>query len=246
MHGELARRLDALAAYGAHLLERRPPLRPAQQRDAALHAPVVQRPVVLELERADAVGDGLDRVRKGVREVVHRVDAPAVTGAMVVRETDPVQRRVAQVDVGRGHVDARAQHHAALGVRAGAHLLQQFAALLGRARAVRRVAAGLGQGPAGRAHLLGARLVDIGVPQPHQILRARVQVLEVVGREVQVVLLRIGPVESQPAYRIEDRVDVFLVLARRIGIVETHGQRPWKSRARPKLRKIDLAWPRCR
>ena len=39
--------------------------------------PVVERPVVLVLEGAERVRDPLDRVRQGVRVVVHRIDAPA-------------------------------------------------------------------------------------------------------------------------------------------------------------------------
>ena len=41
-----------------------------------LDQPVVERPVILELERADRVGDALDRVRLAVGEVVQRIDAP--------------------------------------------------------------------------------------------------------------------------------------------------------------------------
>ena len=40
--------------------------------------PVVQRPVVFEFQRADGVGDALDRIRLAVGVVVHRVDAPLV------------------------------------------------------------------------------------------------------------------------------------------------------------------------
>ena len=50
-----------------------------------LDQPVVQRPVVLEFQRADRVGDALDRVRLAVRKIVGRVDAPGVAGARMRR-----------------------------------------------------------------------------------------------------------------------------------------------------------------
>ncbi len=72
--------------------------------------PVVERPVVLELQGAQRVGDALDRVRQGMCKIVHRVDAPAVLGAVVSRMLDAVEHRVAQVEVRRRHVDFRTQH----------------------------------------------------------------------------------------------------------------------------------------
>jgi hypothetical protein len=45
--------------------------------------PVVERAVHLELQRAQRVGDALERVLQRVREVVHGIDAPGVAGAVV-------------------------------------------------------------------------------------------------------------------------------------------------------------------
>ena len=103
-----------------------------------LDQPVVERPVRLELERADRVGDALDRVRLAVREVVRRVDAPRVAGPRMRGVEDPVQHRVAQVDVGRRHVDLRAKHARAVGELAGAHPREEVEVLVdagGRATA---------------------------------------------------------------------------------------------------------------
>ena len=101
----------------------------------SLH-PVVERAVVLELERADRVGDVLQRVRDAVGVVVHRVDAPLVAGAVVVRVADAVDDRVAQVDVRRVHVDLQPQHARAVGELAGAHAAEQVEVLRRRAVAI--------------------------------------------------------------------------------------------------------------
>ena len=86
-----------------------------------LEEPVVERAVVFELQRADGVGDALDGVGLAVGVVVHRVDAPLVAGAVMVGVEDAVHHRVAQVEVGRGHVDLGAQRAGAVGELAGPH-----------------------------------------------------------------------------------------------------------------------------
>ena len=55
-----------------------------------LHDPVVQRAVVLELQRAQGVGDALQRVLNGMGKVVHGIDAPLVALAVVVHMADAV------------------------------------------------------------------------------------------------------------------------------------------------------------
>ena len=121
----------------------------------ALVEPVVKRPVILELERADRVRDALDAIGSTVRPVVRRIDAPLVTSAMVMRVADAVHHRIAQVDVGRAHVDLRAQHVRAIGVLALAHLAEQALVLRHRSITGRRVAPRLGECAAARAHLVG-------------------------------------------------------------------------------------------
>ena len=136
-----------------------------------LDEPVVERPVILELERADRVRDALDRVRLAVGEVVQRVDAPLVAGARVGRVQDPVEHRVAQVEVRRGHVDLRPQHPRAVRELARAHALEQVEALLDRTVAPGAVPARLGEGAAVLADLVGGEVVDVGLAGLDQVRR---------------------------------------------------------------------------
>ena len=57
-----------------------------------LDEPVVQRPVHLELQGAERVGDALDGVALAVGVVVHGVDVPGVAGAVVGHLADPVEQ----------------------------------------------------------------------------------------------------------------------------------------------------------
>ena len=88
--------------------------------------PVVERPMVLEFERADRMGDALDGVRLAVGEIVARINAPGRAGARMLGVQDAVEHRIAQVDVARGHVDLGAQHARAVGKFAGAHAAEQI------------------------------------------------------------------------------------------------------------------------
>ena len=98
--------------------------------------PVVERPMVLEFERADRVRDAFDGVRLAVREIVARIDAPGVAGARMLGVQDAVEHRIAQVDVAGRHVDLGAQHARAVGKFAGAHAAEQIEIFLDAAAAI--------------------------------------------------------------------------------------------------------------
>jgi len=109
------------------------------------HDPVVQRAVDLVLQRAQRMGDALQRVLQRVLEVVHRVDAPLAAGAVVVVAQDAVERRVPHQDVRRRHVDLGAQHPRAVGELARLHAPEQVEVFLHGAVPVGAVDAGPGQ-----------------------------------------------------------------------------------------------------
>ena len=82
--------------------------------------------MVFELERADGVRDALDGIRLAMREVVHRIDAPFVAGAVMLGVQDAVHHGIAQVEIGRRHIDFRPQNARAIGEFAGSHALEQI------------------------------------------------------------------------------------------------------------------------
>ena len=129
-----------------------------------LDEPVVERTVDVEFERADRVGDVLDRVALPVGVVVHRVDAPLVARAVVAGMDDAVHDRVAEEHVGMRHVDLGAQHLLAVGELARLHAFEQVEVLLRRTVAPRRLFARLGDRAAAFADLLLRLVVDIGQP----------------------------------------------------------------------------------
>ena len=187
-----------------------------------LDVPVVEGAVGLELQGAQGVGDALDGVALAVGPVVHGVDAPALAGALVGGAEDAVHHRVAQDQVRRGHVDARAQDLLAVAELAGAHAREEVEVLLRRAAAERAVPPRLGEGAAGPADLLGRLVVDVGQAFADQLAGPVVELLEVVGG----VELALAPVEAEPADVLHLGVDELLLLARRVGVVEAQVAAP--------------------
>jgi hypothetical protein len=181
-----------------------------------IEEPVVERPVILELERAERMRRAFDRVRKRVRVVVHRIDAPLVARALVRHLANPIERRIAQVDVRRGHVDLRPQHAFAFRELTAPHGLEQPAVLLGRAVAVGAVASRLGQGTAILADLLRRGVIDVGESAIDELERELVKLREIIRGVTQ----PIAPVEAEPANVRLDGLDVFLALFLRIRVVE--------------------------
>ena len=181
-----------------------------------LHHPVIQGAVILILQRAQAVGDALQRIADGMGEVIHGVDAPRLARAVMLLEEDAVHGRVAHVDVGAGHVDLHAQDHAALGMLARFHLLKQTQAFLHGAVPIGAVPARLGEGAAVEAHLFGREFTHVGEPALDPVHGDIIALLIVLTGEKQPAL----PVESQPADVGHDAVHVFRLFLGGVGIVK--------------------------
>ena len=147
----------------------------------AVDDPVVERAVDLELEGAHGVGDALERVLDGVREVVHRVAVPGGAGAVVRQVDDAVDDGVAEVDVGRGHIDLGAEAARALGDLAGAHLSEEGQAFLGGAVTPGGGTPGLGGHAAVGLPLLLGELADVGLAAADELLGDGPHLLEAVA-----------------------------------------------------------------
>ncbi len=157
----------ALARDGEHQVRARELDLPRAARLALpqlVEEPVVERPMVLELERAQRMRRAFDRVRQRVRVVVHRIDAPLATRALMRDLADSIQRRIAQIDVRRRHVDLGAQHARAFVEVAAPHRLEQPQVFLDGAVAIRAVLAGLRQRAAVLANVVGVLVIDVGEP----------------------------------------------------------------------------------
>src|SRR6185436_18445690 len=96
------------------------------------------------------------------------------------------------------------------------HAAEEVEVLLDAAVAVRAGPAGLGDGTPVLADLVLVQAVDVGLAPADQLDGEVVELLEVV-RGVEQVL---PPVEAEPPHVPLDRLDVFLILRLRVGVVE--------------------------
>ena len=98
---------------------------------------IVERTMYLELEGTDTVRHALEIVALAVGKIIHRVDIPLASGAVVrMRCDDAVHDRVAEVHVRVSHINLGTQHHLALLYLAVLHSLEQAQVLLYRTVAV--------------------------------------------------------------------------------------------------------------
>ena len=129
---------------------------------------------------------------------------------------DAVDGGVAHHDVGGSHVDLGAQDVLAVFELAGLHAAEEVEALFGGAVAPRGGDAGLGEGAAVFADLLGVQLVHIGLAHHDELFGVFVELVEVVGGVVHVAF----PLEAEPLHVLLDGFDVFGVFLHRVGVVE--------------------------
>ena len=154
----------------------------------------------LELKRAERMGDPLERVLERMCEIVHRVDAPLVAVAEVVDAADPVDDRVAHVDVRGGHVDAGAQDHRSVFEFTGFHAFEKREVLLDAAAAARGLPARRAQVAAVFVPFVGGEVADVGEAFPDQRHRALVHALEIIARIIEVF----AEVEAEPLHVVDD------------------------------------------
>ena len=179
-----------------------------------VHDPVVQRTVILILQRAETVRDALERVLNRVREVVHRVDAPLVALTVMLDIADAVEHRVAHVEVAAREIDLRAQRVFALGELAVAHPLEEIEALLDRAVAPRALGGGV-RVAAVFLELLRRQLAHIGQTFFDQLHGELVVLLKVVRAEEEPV----APVKAEPVNVLLNGLDELVVLLGGVRVV---------------------------
>ena len=167
------------------------------------------------LQTAQRVRHALDGVLDGVRKVVHRIDAPLVACLMMVLVQDAVQRRIAHVDVGRGHVDLGTQRSGAVLKLAVLHAHKQIEVLLDAAFTIGAVAPRLRERAAVLAHLVLGQIVHIGKTLADELERQFIALIEVGGTKQELV-----PLEAQPVNILHDGIDVLGVLLCGVRVIE--------------------------
>ena len=179
-----------------------------------VHDPVVERAVLLILQRAQRVRDALQRVLNGVGKIVHRENAPLRALTVMVDIADTVEHRVAHIEIAGGKVDLGAQRAAALGELAVFHALKEVEVFLDAPVTIRRNG-GLADIAAVLLKLLGRQVTDISKTFFDQLHR----ILVVFFKIITAVIEAVAPVEAEPVDILLDGVDVFGILLGGVRVV---------------------------
>ena len=181
-----------------------------------LHNPVVKGPVILKLQRAQGVGDPLQSVLNGVGKVVHGIDAPLVALTVMVHMANPVDHRVAHIEIAGGQVDFGSQSHGIVGELAIPHPPEQIQAFFNRTVPVGGDGGGV-QVATEFLCLLRSQLADIGQPLLNQLYGILVILFKVIGAIEEAV----APVKTQPVDILLNGLNKFHILLGGVGIVHT-------------------------
>ena len=163
------------------------------------------------------MGDAFNGIRLAVREIIHRVNDPIVSGSVVFDVLHPINHRVAHQHVVMGHVNLGPQNTLTFLALACFHFLEQAKVFLRRSLPERAVGARSARRTFLRSDRIGGLVIDVSQAVPDQVTSVIEELLEIIaGVELSTV-----PFKPQPGNVFSDGVDVFDTLLFRIGIVET-------------------------
>ena len=165
----------------------------------------------------------LERVLDRMREIVHRIHAPLVAEMVVRHVADAVDDRIAEMDVGRCHVDLGPEAPFAVGVLAVAHLVEDAQVAFG-------IRVARGGRPAGALRhaaiflpFVLREVAAVRLARLDQVLGDRIHAVEHVRGVPEARFRTIAfarPLETEPADVVLDVLGVFVGLLRGIRVVE--------------------------
>ena len=172
--------------------------------------------MVLKLKTAKRMRNSFDRILDRVSEVIHRVNAPFVAGAVVMQMVDAVDNRIPHIEVAGSKINLRAKRHRTVLEFTGLHACEEIEAFLNRTVTVRADSRRREIAPV-FPHLFRCQLANIGVAVFDQLHSKFIHLREVFGSVVKPIF----PVKAKPMNIIFDILNVFHVFLRGIGIIHT-------------------------
>ena len=179
--------------------------------------PVVQRTVILKLQRAQRMCHTLNGILNRMCKIIHRVDAPLIARVMMRHPGDPVDNRIPHVNIRGGHVDLCPQHLAPVREFACPHSAEQIQIFLYRAVPIGAFLSGFGERPPVFPYFFRGEIADKGFSLPDQFFRRLIHLVKVIGSEEQPSL----PVRAKPGYISLDRLDKFRPLLHGVCVIKT-------------------------
>ena len=168
----------------------------------------------VEFEGADGVGDVFDGIALAVGEIVHGVDAPLVSRAVMAGVLDAIEDGIPEEHVGMGHVYLGAQHLGSVRILPVPHFAEETEVLFDAAVSPGTLGAGGFHRAAALADFLLGLVVHIGEAFVDELFGPFIQLVEIVGGIEFLV-----PLETEPLDVFLYGVHIFRVLLGGIRVV---------------------------
>ena len=177
--------------------------------------PLVKRTVVLELKRAERVGDTLKCVLNRMSVIVKRIDAPLVALTVMRGVNYAVDSGITHIHIGACHIYLCSEGTASVGELAVSHAAEQIEVLLGSSVSVGALLTCLGKRSSVLAHLLCVKVANVCLAVHNELFCILIALIKVVRA---VENATVGSC-SQPSQVLIDGLNVLHVLLSRVGIV---------------------------
>ena len=170
--------------------------------------------MILKLQRAERMGDAFQCVLDGMGKVVHGINAPLITLAMMMHMANSVNNGIAHIEVAGSEINLGAQSHGVIGELTGPHPGNQIQALLHGAIAIGRFCRSI-RITTILLELFGGQFANIGQALFDQLNRIFVVLFKIIGA----IEETIGPVKAQPMNIFLNGVNELYVFFRGVGVV---------------------------
>ena len=170
----------------------------------------------IEFERTDGMGDVFDGVALAVSEVVHRIDAPLVSGTVMRGMLDTVKKRIAEHHIRACHIDLGPEHLFTVSIFSVTHLAEKPEVFLHAPVPVRTLHTRFVHSATPLADFLLSLVINISQTLLYQFFSPCIKLVEIVRS-----IFFLVPLEPKPLNILFNGIHIFGILFGRIGIVKT-------------------------
>mmetsp|Transcript_8861 Transcript_8861/g.15579 ORF Transcript_8861/g.15579 Transcript_8861/m.15579 type:complete len:218 (-) Transcript_8861:351-1004(-) len=193
--------------------------------------------MILKLQRAQRMRNPLDRISNRMGKVIHGINTPFISGSLMRFVFNTINHRIAEVEIGRGHVYLGTEGVRSIGKATRAHLFEELEIFFSGSIAVWTFLSWLGQCASILSHFLGRQFIDEGVSRLDEVDCCIVNELEVIRCFANVskprthlllptLILSVITKRSQsllnPPHILQYALHIFIVLLAGVGIVQSH------------------------
>ena len=164
------------------------------------------------------MSDSFDCILDRMCKVIHRVDAPLITGIMMCHTGYTVEDRISHIDIRWCHIYLRTENLLSVCILACTHIFKKLQVLFHTSVTVRAVFSRLCQSSSVLTDLIRCQVTDISFSFLDQFDCILIHLIKIIRCKVKVI----SPVSTQPFDVGFDGFYELCLFLCRVGIVKTH------------------------